>query len=101
MRTKGRSVLEGLAERALSLGADTLEVEYKDGHEEVVARKGSGARSWQATRLRCERASTIALARAHSPLSYDASNKRTQRPAHGRDLVRCGSAALIRVVRRT
>lgn len=41
MRTKGRSVLEGLAERALSLGADTLEVEYRDGHEEVVAMKGN------------------------------------------------------------
>jgi len=32
----GASVLDGLAEDALHLGADTLELEYKDGHEEVL-----------------------------------------------------------------
>ena len=36
-------VLDGLAEQAAGLGADSLEVEYKDGHEEVVAIKGNVA----------------------------------------------------------
>ena len=43
MPPKGASVLDGLAEDALRLGADTLELEYKDGHEEVVAIKGNVA----------------------------------------------------------
>ena len=35
------SVLEQLAREALDLGADVLEVEYRDGHEEVVAYMGA------------------------------------------------------------
>ena len=35
------SVLDGLAKEALRLGADTLELGYKDGHEEVGAIKGN------------------------------------------------------------
>jgi hypothetical protein len=34
-------VLDGLAEQAAGLGADSLEVEYKDGHEEVMAMRGA------------------------------------------------------------
>ena len=41
MPPKGASVLDGLAEEALRLGADTLELEYKDRHEEEVAIKGN------------------------------------------------------------
>ena len=39
----GASVLDGLAEDALRLGVDALELEYKDGHEEVVAIQGNVA----------------------------------------------------------
>ena len=35
------SVLQRLAAEAVSAGADCLEVEYKNGHEEVVAFKGA------------------------------------------------------------
>jgi len=38
------SVLEELAREALDLGADVLEVEYRDGHEEVVAYMGAVGR---------------------------------------------------------
>jgi predicted amino acid dehydrogenase len=34
------SIVEHLASRAIRLGADALEVEYKDGYEEVCAAKG-------------------------------------------------------------
>ena len=37
----GASALDGLAEDALRLGVHTLELEYKDGHEGVVAIKGN------------------------------------------------------------
>ena len=37
----GASVIDGHAEDALRLGADTLEVEYKDGHEQVLTFEGS------------------------------------------------------------
>ena len=40
---KGASVLDGLTEDALRLRADTLELEYKDGHVEVGAIKGNVA----------------------------------------------------------
>lgn len=40
MPPKGASALDGLVEEALRLGADTVELEYRDGHEEVVAMKG-------------------------------------------------------------
>jgi hypothetical protein len=43
-------VLEQLAREALDLGADTLEVEYRDGHDEVVAY--SGALGREIARLR-------------------------------------------------
>jgi hypothetical protein len=34
------SIVEQLAAQAIRLGADTLEVEYKDGYEEVLAAQG-------------------------------------------------------------
>ena len=37
MPPKGARVCDGFAENALRVGADTLELEYKDGHEAVVA----------------------------------------------------------------
>ena len=40
MPSKGASVLDGLAEETLRLGAEPVELEYKDGHEEVVPIKG-------------------------------------------------------------
>ena len=43
MPPKGASVLDGLAEEALRLGGDTLELEYKDVHEAVVAVEGNVA----------------------------------------------------------
>jgi len=43
MPPKGASVCDRLAENALRLGADTLELEYKDGHETVAAIKGTVA----------------------------------------------------------
>jgi hypothetical protein len=36
-----RSVIESYVTKALRLGADAMEVEYKDGHEEVLALKGA------------------------------------------------------------
>jgi len=36
------SVLEQLATQAIRLGADAMELEYKDGHEEVFALLGEG-----------------------------------------------------------
>ena len=41
MPSKGASVPDGLAEETLRLGAEPVELEYKDGHEEVVAIKGN------------------------------------------------------------
>ena len=38
--SKPKSLLEDLCEHALSLGAQSIEVEYKDGREWVFARKG-------------------------------------------------------------
>lgn len=35
-----KSILEQLASEAIRLGADVLEVEYKEGYEEVFALKG-------------------------------------------------------------
>jgi len=40
MVSKNESLVEPLAAKAILLGADLLEVEYKDGHEQVVAAKG-------------------------------------------------------------
>jgi hypothetical protein len=41
MPPNGASVLDGLAEDALRLGADILEPEHQDGHEEIMAIKGN------------------------------------------------------------
>ena len=41
MSRTSKSPLERLVLEALGLGADALEVEYRDGHEEVVAMGGS------------------------------------------------------------
>lgn len=41
MKQNEPSVLEQLAREALDLGADALEVEYRDGHEEIVAYMGA------------------------------------------------------------
>ncbi len=43
MPSKGASVLDGLADDAPRVGADTLELEYKDRHEEIVAINGNVA----------------------------------------------------------
>ena len=43
MPPKGARVCDGLAENALRVGADTLEREYKDVHEAVVAVEGNVA----------------------------------------------------------
>lgn len=40
MVPKQESIVERLAREAVRLGADLLEVEYKDGYEEVFAAKG-------------------------------------------------------------
>lgn len=40
MVAKHESIVERLATQAIGLGADHLEVEYKDGHEQVFATKG-------------------------------------------------------------
>ncbi len=40
MATKHASIVERLAAEAVRLGADLLEVEYKDGYEVVFAAKG-------------------------------------------------------------
>jgi len=37
---KAATLLEGLCGHALSLGAESIEVEYRDGRERVIARKG-------------------------------------------------------------
>ncbi|HUA60552.1 MAG TPA: hypothetical protein VML19_17445 [Verrucomicrobiae bacterium] len=43
--SRPETLLEGLCGHALSLGADSIEVEHEDGHERVYARKGgSGIR---------------------------------------------------------
>ena len=44
MEKSEESVLQRLAAEAVFAGADCLEVEYKDGHEEVVAFKGAFGR---------------------------------------------------------
>jgi len=36
------TLLEGLCGHAMSLAAQSMEVEYKDGREYVVAKKGAG-----------------------------------------------------------
>ena len=41
MSRESMSRVEQLASEAIRLGADALEVEYKDGYEEVVAMRGS------------------------------------------------------------
>ncbi len=41
MLLKHKGIVEELASEAIRLGADMLEVEYKDGYEEVFALKGS------------------------------------------------------------
>jgi hypothetical protein len=41
--SKPRTLLEDLCEHALSCGAESIEVEYKDGREWVFARKGDTA----------------------------------------------------------
>ena len=40
MVRKHKSIVEELASEAIRLGAETLEIEYKDGFEEVFAVKG-------------------------------------------------------------
>jgi hypothetical protein len=40
MHGKHESIVERLAADAIRLGADVLEVEYKDGYEEVFAARG-------------------------------------------------------------
>ncbi len=40
MRHKHESIVERLAAEAIRLGADLLDVEYKNGYEEVFAAKG-------------------------------------------------------------
>ena len=40
MRPTHESIVERLAAEAIRRGADLLDVEYKDGYEEVVAAKG-------------------------------------------------------------
>jgi len=40
MVAKHESIVERLATQAIGLGADVLQVEYKDGHEQVFAAKG-------------------------------------------------------------
>jgi len=40
MKLEGGSVMQRLVEQAVRLGADSLEVEYKDQHKEVSAMKG-------------------------------------------------------------
>lgn len=40
-RCESNDVLEQLVAKAVAYGADRLEIEYKDGHEEVCAMKGS------------------------------------------------------------
>ena len=60
MKRSKAGILEQLARAGLDLGADVLEVEYRDGHEEVVAYLGAVGReiarlrrgSSQATELR-------------------------------------------------
>jgi hypothetical protein len=44
MKRGDESVLEKLAREAVDLGADALEVEYRDKHDEVVAYKGAVGR---------------------------------------------------------
>lgn len=41
MKQKEIGVLEQMARQALDLGADALEVEYRNGHDEVVAYMGA------------------------------------------------------------
>lgn len=41
MALKQKSIVERLAAEAVRLGVDELEIEYKDGYEEVVAPVGS------------------------------------------------------------
>jgi hypothetical protein len=41
MAPKQKSIVERLTAEAVRLGVDKLEIEYKDGHEEVVALVGS------------------------------------------------------------
>jgi len=40
MVAKHESIVERLATKAIGLGADLLEVEYQDGHEQVFAARG-------------------------------------------------------------
>jgi len=40
MADKRKSIVEDLVAKAMRLGADGLDVEYKDGYEEVCAMKG-------------------------------------------------------------
>ena len=40
MADKQKSIVEGLVAKAMSAGADGLDIEYKDGYEEVCAMKG-------------------------------------------------------------
>jgi hypothetical protein len=52
MVAKHESIVERLATQAIGLGADLLEVEYKDGHEQVLAAKagvGNGIASFQSS----------------------------------------------------
>jgi hypothetical protein len=41
MASKERSIIERFAAKAIRLGVEELEVEYKDGYEEVFAVKGA------------------------------------------------------------
>lgn len=55
------SVLEQVAREALALGADALEVEYRDGHDEVVAHVGPVGR--QLARFRTDAPEAVGLRR--------------------------------------
>ena len=53
---RAATLLEGLCGHALSLGAESIEVEYRDGREWVIARKGQigiGNRGLQKLQRRC------------------------------------------------
>jgi hypothetical protein len=61
MKRSEVAVLEQLAREALDFGADALEVEYRDGHEEVVAYMGALGR--EIARLRSGTPQASALRR--------------------------------------
>lgn len=81
MKESKPSLLEQLSREALALGADALEVEYRNGHEEVVAYMGALGR--EIARFPSNSAASVALRRD----LYDRRRRPLRLSLNGREYV--------------